>query len=274
MAIAARRRLDVELVRRGLLDSRESAQRAIGARRVLVNGAVADKGARQVRVSDALVVVDPPRYVGRGAQKLERALDAFDIDPSGLRCLDVGASTGGFADVLLQRDAASVVALDVGFGQLHERIRADPRVTVVERTNMRHVEPGDLGPPFALVVVDVSFISLRTLMKSLAGQLAGEGRLITLVKPQFEVGRRDASRGRGVITDPGLWRQSVKGVIDAGADHALDLAGLVVSPIRGGDGNAEFLACFDRGGEVANRGYACIGAAIEDAQRVTSGDLP
>ncbi len=237
-----------------------------------MNGAVADKPARQVRPEDALRVVEPARYVGRGAFKLAAALDAFAIDPSGLRCLDVGASTGGFTDVLLQRGADEVVALDVGFGQLHERIRADSRVRVLERTNMRHTGPGDLGPAFPLIVVDVSFISLRVLIGALADQLSDDGDLVALIKPQFEVGRRDASKGRGVITDPELWRGSIDGVVDAARTQQLRLRGLLASPISGGDGNIEFLARFARHGDAPSAA-PLVDRAIEEATAVTAGHL-
>jgi 23S rRNA (cytidine1920-2'-O)/16S rRNA (cytidine1409-2'-O)-methyltransferase len=210
--------------------------------------------------------------VGRGAYKLAAALDSFAIDPTGLRCLDVGASTGGFTDVLLQRGAAEVVALDVGFGQLHERIRADPRVTVLERTNMRHTGPGDLGPAFSLVVADVSFISLRVLLSSLVDQLAGDGDLVLLIKPQFEVGHREASRGRGVITDPKLWRQSIEGVVEAAFEQQVELRELRLSPISGGDGNVEFLARFSRHGGDAPA-LALVDAVIEEATAVAVGHL-
>ncbi len=217
-------------------------------------------------------MVEPAQYVGRGAYKLVAALDSFAIDPAGLRCLDVGASTGGFTDVLLQRGAAEVVALDVGFGQLHERIRADPRVTVLERTNMRHVGPGDLGPAFSLVVADVSFISLRVLLRSLVEQLTRDGDLVVLVKPQFEVGHREASRGRGVITDPHLWQQSLEGVVDAAVEQRLHIRGLRISPISGGDGNVEFLARFSRDGGDASA-PALVDAVIEEATAVAVGHL-
>jgi 23S rRNA (cytidine1920-2'-O)/16S rRNA (cytidine1409-2'-O)-methyltransferase len=158
--VAARRRLDAELVRRGLVASRQQAQEAIASGRVLVGGAPAAKAARLVASNEPVVLQGPgPRYVSRGGQKLEAALDGFAVSPQGLRCLDAGASTGGFTDCLLQRGAGHVVAVDVGQGLLHERLRADPRVTVVERTNVRSL---DLGERFPLVVADLSFISLRT----------------------------------------------------------------------------------------------------------------
>lgn len=254
--------------------SRNEARDLIDAGVVRVGGVVADKASRQVLPGDAIVVAERPRYVGRGAHKLIGALDTFGVDPAGKRCLDVGASTGGFTQVLLERGADHVTALDVGHGQLHERVAADARVWVVERTNMRHVAPGQLGDRFDLVVVDVSFISLRVLLAPIAGQLADDGTLVALVKPQFEVGRREASRGRGVITDPALWTGVLAEVIDAGADVGLVTLDVVPSPITGGDGNVEFLARM-RSRVAVSSGHgsppdeAMVAAAVTAAQAVT-----
>jgi 23S rRNA (cytidine1920-2'-O)/16S rRNA (cytidine1409-2'-O)-methyltransferase len=178
--------------------------------------------------------------VGRGGEKLAGALQAFDLDPEGLRALDAGASTGGFTDALLQHGASSVVALDVGHGQLHERLRADPRVEVLERTNLRHVDPDELGP-FGAVVADLSFISLTKVMAVLVGCAAPGGWLVLLVKPQFEAGRREASRARGVISDPSEWAGAVERVVHSAQHEGAAVAGLRVSPLRGADGNVEFL---------------------------------
>lgn len=241
-----RRRLDAELVRRGLADSRTQARTLIEAGRVRVGGAPATKVARQVDAGEALLVEgDGPRFVGRGGEKLDGALEAFHLDPSGLRVLDAGASTGGFTDALLQRGAREVVALDVGHGQLHERLRADPRVVVMERTNLRHVEPDSLGP-FDAVVGDLSFISLTKVADVLARSVVGDGWLVLLVKPQFEAGRREVSRGRGVISDPEEWAGAVERVVAAFGEVGVALEGLVVSPLRGADGNVEFLALLRR----------------------------
>lgn len=238
----ARRRLDAELVRRGLAASRTEAAELIDARRVLVGGAVADKASRQVAPGDALHVEGPPaRYVGRGALKLEHALDVFGIDPAGMRVLDAGASTGGFTDVVLQRDAAHVVAVDVGHGQLHERLRADPRVTNLERTNVRHLDTATIGGPVDLVVGDLSFISLRLVVGPLAAVCHPGAPMVLLVKPQFEAGRAEVSRGRGVITDPAVWDR-VRGEIETAlAGVGCEVAGWTDSPITGADGNREFL---------------------------------
>lgn len=227
-------------MRRGLAPSREQAQEAIAAGRVLVGGAVADKAARQVAPGDPVELVgDPPRFVGRGGEKLDAALQRFAIDVTDRRGLDAGASTGGFTDCLLQRGARQVVAVDVGYGQIHERLRADPRVVVKERTNIRAFADPD---PFDIVVADLSFISLRTVAPTLASWPTAD--VVVLVKPQFEVGRQDASRGRGVIRDPGLWLQSLEGVRAAMAQAGAAMMEAMVSPLRGADGNVEFLAWF------------------------------
>ncbi len=236
-----RRRLDAELVRRGLAESRTQAQGYIDAGRVRVGGAIASKAAHQVAPGDAVVVTgEPPRYVGRGAEKLLGALERFHLDPGGLRALDAGASTGGFTDVLLQHGATSVVALDVGHGQLHERLRADDRVVVLERTNLRHVDPDELGP-FGAVVADLSFISLTVVMQVLVDCCATDGWLVLLVKPQFEAGRREVSKGRGVIVDPDQWRGALERVAGSALAAGARVDGLCRSPLHGADGNVEFL---------------------------------
>jgi 23S rRNA (cytidine1920-2'-O)/16S rRNA (cytidine1409-2'-O)-methyltransferase len=240
--VSGRRRLDAELVRRGLATSRGEASQLIDARRVLVNGAIADKAARQVATGDQLVIAGPPpRFVGRGALKLDHALDVFDIDVSGMRALDAGASTGGFTDCLLQRGAAEVVAVDVGHGQLHERLRDDPRVVNVERTNIRDINPHMLGGPVDIAVGDLSFISLRLVIPPLVSVCQPGASMVLLVKPQFEAGRQEASRGRGVIRSPAVWREVLGEVRDALAGRSAVMIGCMVSPLRGADGNVEFL---------------------------------
>lgn len=238
----ARRRLDAELVRRELSASRTEAQHLIAANRVLVNGSVADKASRQVAPGDAVVVEGPPaRYVGRGAEKLEHALATFGIDVSGLRALDVGASTGGFTDVLLQRGAAHVVALDVGHGQLHERLRADARVTNLERCNIRHADLDLIGGAVDIVVGDLSFISLRLVIPTLVELCQPGSPMVLLVKPQFEAGRREVDRGRGVITDPAVHDRVRAEVADALVAAGCTVQGWTTSPITGADGNVEYL---------------------------------
>jgi 23S rRNA (cytidine1920-2'-O)/16S rRNA (cytidine1409-2'-O)-methyltransferase len=237
-----RRCLDAELVRRGLCASRTEAQRAIAAGRVRVAGAPAIKPDRQVLAADAIELMGVgPRYVGRGGAKLEGALATFALDPTGRRAIDVGSSTGGFTDCLLQHGAVSVVAIDVGYGQLHERLRADPRVSSFERTNVRNLDPAVVGGPAPLVVVDVSFISLRTVADALFRLLEPGGDLITLVKPQFEAGRAEASKGRGVIGDPDIWRRVLAEVGSAFSARGAAMMGAMVSPLVGADGNVEFL---------------------------------
>jgi 23S rRNA (cytidine1920-2'-O)/16S rRNA (cytidine1409-2'-O)-methyltransferase len=243
--MTGRRRLDLELVRRGLVASREQAQSAVAAGQVLVRGSVADKSSRLVDRSEPLTLAGAvPRFVSRGGLKLEAALDRFAIDVTGRRALDAGASTGGFTDCLLQRGAASVVAVDVGRGQLHERLLRDPRVESRERTNVRLLTLLDVGgTPFDMVVADLSFISLRTVAPVLLGPLATAGAdVVTLIKPQFEAGREEASAGRGVIRDPAVWARALLGVIDALTRQGALLGGLMVSPLTGAEGNVEFLA--------------------------------
>lgn len=246
--MGARRRLDAELVRRGLLASRSEAATLIAEGRVLVNGALADKPARLVAPGDALTVSGPPaRFVGRGGEKLDAALDHFGIDVRGQRWLDVGASTGGFTDCLLSRGAAHVVALDVGHGQLHPKLRDDPRVTVIERTNIRHATADLIGGPVDGVVVDVSFISLRLIIPVLVGLCQPGSSMVLLVKPQFEAGRAEVSRGRGVITDPDVHDRVRTEIDEALRDAGCTVVGWMESPILGGHGNKEFLVHARRG---------------------------
>ena len=240
--MSGRRRLDADLVRRGLASSRAEAQLLIDEHRVLVNGAVADKASRQVAAGDQLLVSGPPpRFVGRGGLKLDHALDVFGIDVHGLRALDAGASTGGFTDCLLQRGAAHVVAVDVGHGQLHERLRADARVTNIERTNIREVTTDTIGGRVDLVVGDLSFISLRLVIDPLCRVCQPGAPMVLLVKPQFEAGRAEVSRGRGVISDPTVWDRVRDEVAEALAASGCTVVGWTDSPITGADGNREYL---------------------------------
>jgi 23S rRNA (cytidine1920-2'-O)/16S rRNA (cytidine1409-2'-O)-methyltransferase len=239
---SARRRLDTELVRRGLAASREQARAEIDAGRVTVGGAPASKAARLVTPGDAVVVLGPgPRFVSRGGDKLDAALEHFAIDVVALRCVDVGASTGGFTDCLLQRGAREVVAVDVGYGQLHERLRADPRVRNVERTNIREVGRDHLGDPFDVAVADVSFISLTKVLDAIVCACRPGAPVVLLVKPQFEAGRAEAARGQGIITDPVIWRRVLEEVITAVEQRGAVIMGCMVSPLIGAEGNVEFL---------------------------------
>ncbi|MDW3218776.1 MAG: TlyA family RNA methyltransferase [Acidimicrobiales bacterium] len=249
--MSRRRRLDAELVRRELATSRSQAQELIAARRVRVGGAVADKAARQVDPGDAVEVVgDPPRFVSRGGRKLEAALARFTVDLADRRVIDAGSSTGGFTDCALQHGAARVVAIDVGRNQLHERLREDPRVDVHEQTNVRDLEPASVGGPGDVLVGDLSFISLRTVLDSLLALVVDGGDLVVLVKPQFEAGKADADRGRGVIRDPQIWRRTVLDVGTAFEERAAAIMDVMVSPITGGDGNVEFLLHARRGADA------------------------
>lgn len=229
------------MVRRKLVDTRTGAQRLIAEGRVTVAGVPEPKPATMVAPDAPIVLVDDgDRFVSRGGEKLQGALDVFSLDVSGRRGLDVGASTGGFTDCLLQNGAASVVAVDVGYGQLHWKIRQDPRVDVIERTNFRYADPVEIGAPFEVIVVDVSFISVTTIAPNLAA-CGGPGTdYVVLVKPQFEVGRDDVGRG-GIVKDPALHASSVRSVAEALAAVGLGALGAVASPIMGTKGNREFL---------------------------------
>ncbi len=206
-------------------------------------GAPADKAARLVAPDEALAVLGPPpRFVGRGGEKLDGALERFPIDLDGRAALDAGASTGGFTDALLQRGARRVVAVDVGHGQLDARLRVDPRVDVRERTNVRELSgPDTVGGAVDVVTADLSFISLRTVLPALLSVARPGADLVLLVKPQFEAGRQEAARGKGVITDPVVWRRVLDEVNGALVDHGADIMGAMVSPLTGADGNVEFL---------------------------------
>jgi len=252
--VARRQRLDAELVRRALVASRVDAARAIDEHRVTVNGAVADKASRQVHAGDAILVAgDGPRFVSRGGEKLDAALEAFGIDVAGRRVLDAGASTGGFTDCLLQRGAAHVVALDVGHGQLHPKIRHDERVTVIERFHVRDATTEVIGGAVDVVVADLSFISIIRVLDALIRVCVPGGALALLVKPQFEAGRAEVSKGHGVITDPAVHERVRGEVHEALVARACTVVGWIDSPITGGDGNREFLvhAVVERSGSDA-----------------------
>jgi 23S rRNA (cytidine1920-2'-O)/16S rRNA (cytidine1409-2'-O)-methyltransferase len=209
---------------------------------VTVAGAVADKPARLVSVADAIVVQGPARpYVSRGGEKLAAGLDGFGITVDGLRVLDAGASTGGFTDCVLQRGAQRVIAVDVGYGQLHERLRGDERVDLRERTNIRTLDADAIGGPVDLVVADLSFISLRTVAAALLACAASGADLVLLVKPQFEAGRAEASRGRGVIRDPDVRARVLEEVGGALTELGAAIMGTMESPLKGADGNVESL---------------------------------
>lgn len=266
MSQSQRKRLDAELVRRGIAASRRQASELISQSKVTVSGAITTNAARQVAPSEPIELIGPPpRFVGRGGEKLAAALENFDVNPKGKYALDVGASTGGFTDCWLQNGATRVVALDVGHGQLHERLRADERVEVRERTNIRHVTRDDFDDaPFPLISVDVSFISLRTIAEPLIELAAPDADIICLIKPQFEAGRREVSKGRGVIKDAVIWREVLESTVDALARQHAATMGLMTSPLIGADGNVEFLGWFRIAPDVSQKSID-VERAITDA---------
>jgi 23S rRNA (cytidine1920-2'-O)/16S rRNA (cytidine1409-2'-O)-methyltransferase len=260
-----RRRLDAELVRRGLVSSRTEAHAAVRDGLVVVAGRPADKPSTMVAAAEPVELLGPPRrFVSRGGEKLDAALERFGVDPAGADCLDAGASTGGFTDCLLQRGAARVVAVDVGYGQFAWSLRGDPRVTVLERTNMRDLTPLDLPFAAGVIAADLSFISLRLVVRALAAVSLLAGDLILLVKPQFEAGRADVGRG-GVVTDPAVWRRTIEQVAAACVAEGLGPRAVMASPLPGPAGNVEFPLYAVRGGEGASLD---LDAAIDEGRRV------
>lgn len=241
-----RRRLDAELVRRGLVDSRARAVDAVAAGRVLVGGAVATTPARRVGADEPISVSGPPPpFVSRGGEKLAAALDEFPLAIAGCRALDAGASTGGFTDCLLQRDAAEVVAVDVGRGQMSWRLQSDERVRVMDRVNVRNIGAEEIGGEVPVAVADLSFISLLTVAPALARCTTRDAHLLLLVKPQFEAGRARVGKG-GIVRDPSVHRDVLVEVATGLASHGLPVVGAVASPITGADGNREFFVHVDR----------------------------
>ena len=236
--MVAKVRLDKILVERGLADSREQAQRMIMAGWVLIEDRPATKPGQKVAVDANIRVKERPAYVSRGGYKLKAALDAFGIQPHDWVCADIGASTGGFTDVLLQYGAKRVYAIDVGYGQLHWRLRNDARVVVMERTNARFLQ--SLPEPVDLVTIDASFISLRLLLPAAKRLLSPSGRIIALVKPQFEVGKGKVGKG-GVVRDPALHRRVLEDILYWTSAETFGPQGLIPSPILGPKGNREFL---------------------------------
>ena len=243
-------RLDQALVEQGLCESREKAKRAILAGEVTINEQLARKGSDPVRAGDRLAVKAPERYVSRGGYKLEHALDHFQVPVGGCTALDLGASTGGFTDCLLQRGAARVFAVDVGHGQLAWKLRQDPRVTVMERINARELTPRSFPEPFTLadlIVIDCSFISLRKLLPNAVALLRLSAKIVALIKPQFEAGKAEADRGAGVITDAAIHarvlhelEQFVTGL------GGVKWCGVTESPLLGPAGNKEFLVLLEK----------------------------
>ena len=260
----AKTRLDLLLVERGLAESRAKAQALVMAGQVRVQGQVVIKPATSIDPSAQLEVEQGPRFVSRGGEKLDAALEAFGLDLNGQVCADVGASTGGFTDCLLQRGAAKVYAIDVGKGILHWRLRNDRRVIIMEETNARYVE--SLPEQVSLVTIDASFISLKILLPVIRKWLSSPGLgeepvmadIVALIKPQFEAGRRDVARGDGVIRDPEIHRQVLFDVLTFAQNQGLGLQGLIKSPLLGPKGNAEFLAWLS-----LSKGSLAVDAAIQ-----------
>jgi len=265
-------RLDILLFERGLAESRAKAQALIMAGQVRVNGQTAIKAATAIEPDSMLTIDSGPRFVSRGGEKLDAALEAFSVDMRGRVCADVGASTGGFTDCLLQRGAAKVYAVDVGKGILHWKLRNDSRVIVMEETNARFVE--SLPEPISLATIDASFISLKILLPvvkkwlmpsplhpSPGGRGVGsEGGIIALIKPQFEAGKKDVARGDGVIRDAAIHRQVLLDVLTFAQAEGFSVRGLIRSPLLGPKGNTEFLAWlgFDKGEDIQNLIEQCF----------------
>jgi 23S rRNA (cytidine1920-2'-O)/16S rRNA (cytidine1409-2'-O)-methyltransferase len=246
-------RLDVLLMERGLAESRSKAHALIMAGQVRVNDQVALKPATAIDPKSTLTVDTGPRFVSRGGEKLDAALEAFAIEVKGLICADVGASTGGFTDCMLQRGAEKVYAIDVGKGILHWKLRNYARVVVMEETNARHVE--SLPEKVSFVTVDASFISLKILLPVTKNWLADNAQLLCLIKPQFEAGRKDVSRGDGVIRDPEIHKQVLLDVLSFAQQEGFSLRGLIKSPLLGPKGNTEFLVWLD---------FAPAGLSVEE----------
>ena len=236
-----RTRLDLEMTRRGLAESREGAQRLIMAGRVRVNSRPAVKPDLKVDAeTDIAVIAGGHQYASRGGYKLAAAIDHFQLDVQGRRALDVGASTGGFTDVLLQRGAASVIALDVGHGQIAEKLRQDSRVIVMDRVNIRHIAPSDLPYAPEIVVIDTSFISLKLVLPPVMQLSAAEAKIIALVKPQFEVGKGKVGKG-GVVRDEAMRKETLESIIRFAREVGFTVCGSIESPLRGPAGNVEYL---------------------------------
>ncbi len=255
-------RLDVIMVQRGLAESRAQAQRLVMAGQVRVAGQVALKPAVKILENADIHVELGPKYVSRGGDKLEAAIKNFDLtDLTGLVCADVGASTGGFTDCMLQAGAKKVYAIDVGYGVLHWKLRSDPRVIVMERTNARYVM--SLPESVDLVVIDASFISLKILLPVIVNWFNSRtGRVVALIKPQFEAGREDAAKGDGVIRDTGIHRKVLEDVLSFVSLHHFKIKGLIRSPLLGPKGNAEFLVDLEYPFEIDNDWKKLVSAVV------------
>ena len=240
-------RLDQALVEHGLCDSRERAKRLVLAGAVRINGQSAHKPSDSVKLGDELTVEAPEKFVSRGGHKLEHALEHFQLNVAGLTAIDLGASTGGFTDCLLQRGAHKVFAVDVGQGQLAWKLRQDPRVVVMEKTNARFLKPESFATPADLVVVDCSFISLKKILPPAGPLLRADGKIVALIKPQFEAGKAEADKGRGVITDAAVHDRVLAELQEfVAAQAGLCWRGVIESPLLGPAGNKEFLTLIEK----------------------------
>ena len=257
-------RLDIAMVERGLAPTRNKAQALIMAGDVLVDGRGAQKAGEPVSDSSVISIVQGPRFVSRGGEKLDHALTTFRIDLNGKVCADIGASTGGFTDAMLQRGASKVFAIDVGYGQIALELRNDPRVVVMDRTNARHLE--SLAEPVDLTAIDASFISLSKLFPAVTSISKPASSVVALIKPQFEAGKGEVGKN-GVVRDNTVHRRILANVIESAADNRLSLAGLTASPIKGPAGNVEFLGYFLRGGSESVDPTAAIESALAEAPR-------
>lgn len=245
-------RVDQALVDRGICESREKAKRAIMAGQALINGQPARKPSDAVSDADQLALAVAEKFVSRGGHKLEHALQHFQLEVSGLTAIDLGASTGGFTDCLRQADAAKIYAVDVGHGQLAWKLRNDPHVVVMEKTNARHLTPDRMPPPFSLadlVVIDCSFISLRKILPPAVALLRPTGKIVALIKPQFEAGKEEADKGAGVITDPAVHERIIHELEEfVSQTGQLTWCGVTESPLLGPAGNKEFLVLIEKNG--------------------------
>ena len=262
-------RLDVLLVSRGLAETRTKAQAIIMSGDVYVGGQKADKpGMSYEDTVDIEVRGQACPYVSRGGLKLEKALRSFGVDPTGYVCSDSGASTGGFTDCLLQQGAAKVFAIDVGYGQLAWKIRQDPRVVCMERTNIRYVQPEDLGEPLDLSVVDVSFISLKIVLPAIARLLKPTGQVLCLIKPQFEAGKEKVGK-KGVVRDPAVHQEVLEHFVALADELGFTIRNLTFSPVKGPEGNIEFLGHLSR--EAGTRNVPDLAALVAEAHETLKG---
>jgi 23S rRNA (cytidine1920-2'-O)/16S rRNA (cytidine1409-2'-O)-methyltransferase len=264
-------RLDHAIVERGLADTRSRAKALIMAGDVLVNDQKETRAGRTIGADDVIALKEKPRFVSRGGEKLDKALDAYGIDVTGFVGADLGSSTGGFTDCLLQRGAVKIYAVDVGYGILDERIRTDERVISMERTNARHLE--SLPEPIDIVVIDVSFISLSLMFPVVKRLLKPDGICVPLIKPQFEAGKNNVGK-RGVVRDPAVHERVLRDVLAFARDNGLTATGLVASPLRGPNGNVEFLAHIVNG--VVDDGPdedQLVSGAMAEAALITGADI-